>query len=159
MRDTDGVITLRHKHYRSVICRHRLIETPVIIVDTMHNIALRGVHTVVICFLQIGLMRQIISVMFMRRIGGPIAGWCDHLNYQQTIGRLSLRQDIADMSGVCTAAPGFQRHGIWRYMARRMNTIYSRCTADGNLRSRCRLHLPVSLHRHIESMRGHPVKD
>ena len=54
----------------------------------------------VIGLLEIGFARQIVLVVLVRRIARGVAARRDHLDHQQRIGRLALRQDVGDVARV-----------------------------------------------------------
>ena len=158
MRRANRMIPFRDQNNRPVRGGHHLIQAAVICIDTLQHIALRRVYAVIIGFFQKAFMRQIICIMLMRRIRGPMPGRGDDLYHKQAVRGFCFRQDITDKTRICAAAALFQRHLIRGDETGGVIISKARGAADRYLAGRSSSDRPAGPARHIKRIWRGPVK-
>src|SRR6516162_9964586 len=73
------VVALGHQHQVSIMDSNRFIET-MIRVDTLEGETIGWLQAVVVCLLQVRLVRRVFRIVFMRGKRGPVASRSDHLD-------------------------------------------------------------------------------
>ena len=58
-----------YKNDIAILDRHRLVERSILRINALEAEALRRVETVIISFLKIGLVRVIVGIVFVGRVG------------------------------------------------------------------------------------------
>lgn len=102
-------MALRHQHEIVVRDGHGLVKRTVFGEYPLETEPLRRVQPVVIGLLQIGHVGEIILVMPVRRIRGPIAGRREHLRDQEAVGDIPLfHGDREDVAGIGILAAGIE---------------------------------------------------
>src|SRR6185312_10483316 len=112
VRRADGMIAARHEYDIAVFHAYGLIDTPVVRVDALESKALRRVEPMVVDLLELRLGGRSIGVMLVRRIARPVSAGSDHLDDENPLGRLCLRQHVAHQAPVGALTPDLLRHPI-----------------------------------------------
>ncbi len=149
MRGAAGMIASGHEHDVAVLHGHALVERAVVGIDALEGKALRRIEPVVVGFLQLGLVRQIVGVVLMARVGGPAARGRDHLDHEQRMGGRGLGQDVVDVARVAAVAAHRVGDLILADQARGV-VASARRRADAELELGGRLDLIVAAPGHID---------
>ena len=129
------MVALRHHHHVTVIDRHTLIQRSVVGIDALHAEPLLRVEAMVVGLLQIGLLRRVIRVVLVARVGTgtPFVG--PDLHYQQAVGRFTFRQNVMHIALVVPLAARLAVDVLRRNQPRRV-CAFARRSADGQLQRR-----------------------
>ena len=107
------MVAARNQHHVVVADRHGFVQGPILGPDPLMAIALGRVQPVVIGFLQIGHAREIILVMAVRRIAGPVPGGGENLGHQERVRYIPvLHRDGVDIPGIGPFAAGDHTDGV-----------------------------------------------
>ena len=90
-----NVISLRNQDQLPIVDSDRFIKS-LVIVHTLEGKPIGWLNVMVICFLKIGLIRRVLSIVFMWRERGPVASRSDHLDKDQALRFLIGIQDVLD---------------------------------------------------------------
>jgi hypothetical protein len=96
-----GMVAARHQHNIAVLDRHRLVERSVVGVDPLDTEAFARFQAVVVGLFQIGDAREVVLVVPVARVGGPVARRGEDLGHEDAIAPvLVLHGDVVDVAGV-----------------------------------------------------------
>ena len=90
MRDYDRMVATRHKDDIAIFDSHRLINVARVGIDALENKALRWVNTMIVGFFEQTLGRNVIHVVFVRRIARRVSAWGLDLHNQEGLSGLVL---------------------------------------------------------------------
>ena len=134
VRHDHRVVAARHHDDVVILDGHRLVERAIVGVDALEREALRRIEPVIVRFLERALGGHRVGVVLVRRIARRMAGRRDHLDDQQRLGGLVLRQDVADVARVralpAHRAPHRRRLDQPRRHALRAGAVHSAISAS-----------------------------
>src|SRR5208337_1319856 len=88
IRRAAWVVTPRHKHDVAVPHRHRLIERSVVGVDPLDAETVTWIQPVIVSLLQVSDPGEIVLVVPVARIGGPVAARREHLRHEKAVAKV-----------------------------------------------------------------------
>src|SRR5918993_1343918 len=121
--DGKRVIPLRHQQQVAVVDHVGRVGLSVRGVEPLQPKSIRGVNPVVIDLLEIGLVRHVVHVMLVWRIGGPVAARCEDLHHEETISRERRFDDVVDLARRIARAADLNLHIVRRHQPRRESML------------------------------------
>ena len=111
MRDYDRMVATRHKDNIAIFDSHRLIDVARVGINALENKALRRVNTMIVGFFEQTLGRNVIHIVFVRRIARGVRTWGLDLYNKEGLSGLVLGQDVADVASIGAFSARAASHG------------------------------------------------
>src|SRR5438132_9104916 len=107
------MVAARHEHAVAVVHGYADVERAIARVDALNGPPVRSLQPMVVQLLEIRLAGQVLSVVLVGRVTGPVAAGRQHFGHQQRFGRLVLHEDVVDGALHAARAAGGDANVGW----------------------------------------------